>query len=223
MDISEKNHRMISNMICLAKKQEVSWTVLASFLDETSSTLAKSKQVIKILLKEMENICANTNSLAMDTLHVFNHQINSELEDNPNPNSDMDETLEPNNADYESGSLDASLIANKNEGEVKIDIKGKIQLVKELKDQLFTFGGDDAENKTSNASVDRSEGSFENVNRMKKLNHTNKDAKVYLTKKQKLLKCESLLQSKPKSLVDLVCTKCGNQFSRLDNWVLLKH
>ena len=66
----------------------------------------------------MENICANTNSSAMDTLNVFNHQINSELEDNPNPNSDMDETLEPNNADYESGSLDASLIANKNEGEV---------------------------------------------------------------------------------------------------------
>ena len=47
----ESNHRMmIKNMIRLAMKQEVSWTLLSSFLDDVSSTIEKSKQVIRILL-----------------------------------------------------------------------------------------------------------------------------------------------------------------------------
>ena len=60
LDVSQKSYIMISNMICLAKKKEISWTILSSLLDEMSSTLVKSKQVIKILLKELENLNLKT-------------------------------------------------------------------------------------------------------------------------------------------------------------------
>ena len=56
----ETNTKMISNMIRLAIKCEVSWAVLASLLDEMSSSLVKSKQVIRILLKEFQILCRNS-------------------------------------------------------------------------------------------------------------------------------------------------------------------
>ena len=59
----ESNHRMmIKNMIQLAMKQEVSWTMLSSFLDDVSSTIEKSKQVIRILLDEFENLSKYPNN-----------------------------------------------------------------------------------------------------------------------------------------------------------------
>ena len=57
---SEATNKMISNMISLALKKEVSWALLASFLNEMSSTIEKSKQVITILLNELENMNSNT-------------------------------------------------------------------------------------------------------------------------------------------------------------------
>ena len=49
-------------MIQLAMKQEVSWTMLSSFLDDASSTIEKSKQVIRILLDEFENLSKYPNN-----------------------------------------------------------------------------------------------------------------------------------------------------------------
>ena len=59
LDVSQKSYIMVSNLICLAMKKEISWSILSSLLDEMSSTLVKSKQVIKILLKELENLNVN--------------------------------------------------------------------------------------------------------------------------------------------------------------------
>ena len=61
LDVSQKSYIMVSNMISLALKKEISWSILSSLLDEMSSTLVKSKQVIKILLKELENLNLNAN------------------------------------------------------------------------------------------------------------------------------------------------------------------
>ena len=52
---SGKSSKTISNMIALAIKKKVSWTLLSSFLDEMSSTLDESKQIIRILLEELKN------------------------------------------------------------------------------------------------------------------------------------------------------------------------
>ena len=59
-NISEESKRTMIHLFGLAMKKEISWAILSSLLDEMSSTLVKSKQVIKILLKELENLNLNT-------------------------------------------------------------------------------------------------------------------------------------------------------------------
>ena len=56
------NSIKIKCLIDMALKGEISWTILASFLDEVSTTLLESKQVIKILLKNLENLTENMDS-----------------------------------------------------------------------------------------------------------------------------------------------------------------
>ena len=55
INVPKKSYIMVSHMISLAVKKEVSWSIVSLFLEEISSTLVKSKQVTKILLKELEN------------------------------------------------------------------------------------------------------------------------------------------------------------------------
>ena len=56
------NSIKIKCLIDMALKGEISWTILASFLDEVSTTLLESKQVIKILLENLENLTENMDS-----------------------------------------------------------------------------------------------------------------------------------------------------------------
>ena len=54
MEMTEGNSKMISNMIRLVFEREITWETLESILDDMSSTLAKSKQVIKLLIDELK-------------------------------------------------------------------------------------------------------------------------------------------------------------------------
>ena len=51
-DVSTK----IGCLIDMALKNEISWKMLESLLDQVTSTLEKSKEVIKILLKELRSL-----------------------------------------------------------------------------------------------------------------------------------------------------------------------
>ena len=48
--------KMISIMMNLVMKKELSWEMLASMLDEMSSSISNSKQIITILLQELKNL-----------------------------------------------------------------------------------------------------------------------------------------------------------------------
>ena len=77
-NVPTKIYIMVSHMLNLAVKKEVSWTIFALFLEEISSTLLKSKQVIKILLKEFENFTENNDK---PLRNFFNDENLSEHED----------------------------------------------------------------------------------------------------------------------------------------------
>ena len=55
-EISKNNatSRIETVMIVMALKNEISWKMLDSILEELTPTLDKSKQVIKMLLKELQ-------------------------------------------------------------------------------------------------------------------------------------------------------------------------
>ena len=64
-------------MISLAVKKEVSWSIVSLFLEEISSTLVKSKQVTKILLKELENYAERSDK---PVSNFFNNEDRSRIE-----------------------------------------------------------------------------------------------------------------------------------------------
>ena len=78
---SRTSDRTISNMVGLAMKKEVSWTLVALFLEEMTSNLLKSKQVIKILLKELENLSLNADK-SLNGTTLISEENQSEHEDN---------------------------------------------------------------------------------------------------------------------------------------------
>ena len=46
----------IETVIVMALKNEISWKMLDSLMEELTPTLEKSKQVIKVLLKEVQSL-----------------------------------------------------------------------------------------------------------------------------------------------------------------------
>ena len=48
------SYSRIETVIIMALKNEISWKMLVSFMEELTPTLEKSKQVMKILLKEVQ-------------------------------------------------------------------------------------------------------------------------------------------------------------------------
>ena len=177
----ESNSKMISNMIRLAMKCEVSWTVLESFLDEMSSSLVKSKQVIRILLKEFKILSKNSTKRSV----IKNKH---EVEDSKEYDSLIDEATKESEQekDPESDSItpecqneiensciqddkdtlsnlpkDDYFIACQSDNEVvgnrlySQDLKS-IELVEEFKDQLYTFIGNDVE------AYDKGETNYDN-------------------------------------------------------------
>ena len=119
---------LINRLIYLAMKQEVSWTVLASVLDEVSTTLVKSKQVIKILVKNLEGMIKITDSTAKEARKGT-------------------ETFDQYNSLNEVVFQDASLKNCDSED---------FRLVEQYKDQLYTFVGDNFEGKSGRDNWNKS-------------------------------------------------------------------
>ena len=122
---------LINRLICLAMKQEVSWTVLASFLYEVSPTIVKSKQIIRILLKIYENLTDNFDSTmkkARKDTAIFDESYLKRIEE-------------------EIALKDISLKNCDSEG---------FRLVEQYKDQLYTFVGDNFEGKSGTDNWNKS-------------------------------------------------------------------
>ena len=59
MENNEIPNQNIQGLIEMAIKEQLSWLTLASVLNELTPTITISKQIIKILLKELENSQSN--------------------------------------------------------------------------------------------------------------------------------------------------------------------
>ena len=91
-DAPEKSRKTITHLLSLAVKKEISWKILAPLINEMASSLDKSKEIIKILLIEFENLSLNTqnsltengttvNEAPVDNLVVCKTEESSEFED----------------------------------------------------------------------------------------------------------------------------------------------
>ena len=55
-EISDERTKIVSSMIKLVFKEDLSWEIFASMLDQMSSNVTNSKQIITILLQEMKDL-----------------------------------------------------------------------------------------------------------------------------------------------------------------------
>ena len=53
---NESNEKYYHSSLQLALRNEISWTLLGSLMDEMTPNLAKSKQVIRFLIEELEKM-----------------------------------------------------------------------------------------------------------------------------------------------------------------------
>ena len=143
LDVSQKSYIMVSNMIGLAMKKEISWAILSSLLDEMSSTLVKSKQVIKILLKELENLNLNTGKdlnegKQKDFSIVTNTNDELEIEENSvSEIEDINSEIEQNEQDTMQEEYNPETVNEEDEvfeEKSESDYKSNSQLVDEFKD-----------------------------------------------------------------------------------------
>ena len=80
-NVKEESRKTLIHLLSLAMKKEISWPILASLINEMASTHVKSKEIIKILLNEFENLDANSSndSAEDDILNSENQTIIEEI------------------------------------------------------------------------------------------------------------------------------------------------
>ena len=83
---SKGSRETVVHLVSLAIRKEISWTILAPLINEMASNLEKSKEIIKILLNELEHLSINTQSYLSEnevfyddsTVFINEHQSESE-------------------------------------------------------------------------------------------------------------------------------------------------
>ena len=184
----------IKCLIEMAIKSEMSWLALDPVIDKLTPTLEKSRQIVKILLKEFEthqsictlNIPNDGNYLLSEDINLINEDqsITDEEKMIHSSNSEefgiefteeklLSEDLIKNRSEEMNGSVseehyctnevkdesDADFSEADSEG-VEVfdenDVSKSIQLVEAFKGQLYTFVGDDSEEKCATNSYDES-------------------------------------------------------------------
>ena len=76
-DILEQGRKTIVHLLGLALKKEISWKFLVPLINEMASTLEKSKEVIKILLNELESLSTKNLSVESDISMIETLEGNS--------------------------------------------------------------------------------------------------------------------------------------------------
>ena len=84
-DVCDDRTKMISSMIRLVLKKDLSWDMLESMLYQMSSSLSNSKQIILILLKEMKSLheksgVSQNKGITMDQQNVYQDNDFNQIE-----------------------------------------------------------------------------------------------------------------------------------------------
>ena len=51
-----ESRKTVTHLLGLATKKEISWKILVPVIDELASTFEKSKEIIRVLLNELEHL-----------------------------------------------------------------------------------------------------------------------------------------------------------------------
>ena len=90
-EISKERTKIVSSMIKLVFKKDLSWENLATILDEMSSNLSNSKQIITILLQEMKDLHARIQGSQYEKITWDQHDISLDFETNA---TELEEDIE---------------------------------------------------------------------------------------------------------------------------------
>ena len=158
----------IEGVIIMALKNEISWKMLDFILEELTPTLNKSKQVIKMLLKELQALQSSIQKMkaGCDCQKIIESADNAK-DSEQKCNTEI-EIIEPecqpeieNKISQDDVPIDNSFTACESDNEVfgnRLQSKdlNDIELVEEFKDQLYTFIGNDVDkcNKRESHEVD---------------------------------------------------------------------
>ena len=159
MEATNDIRKVISNMVKLVMEREITWESLESILVDMSSTLAKSKQVIKVLIHELkvfDEKCLNgvvendINSIGIDALEAENivtkpYDCNEEVpivEHSDKPM--MEDFEEDNDCERKTFEIIENDISNDSEtDESNESLSGdNDKVVEELENEFYVFIGD---------------------------------------------------------------------------------
>ena len=222
---SGKSSKTISHMIGLAMKRKVSWTLLSSFLEEMSSTLDESKQIIRILLEELKN-----QNLSKEEYLIGGVKINSMNPTRENKPENKIFEFEKVEVISELEHCDDSLIESDNGQDDSFDENygNDDEIIEVFKNQLYTFVENDKESlerESSNRAFDQDEETHaevkEQVDSIQNHDNSNRNplkcetcGKIF-KKRMNLRKHEQIHTGLIKPFKCSKCTKCFKSINYL--------
>ena len=81
IDLQDETRKMVSRVIELVSKKELSWETLETVVEDVSSNQSNSKQVIKILLQELKTLQSKFDKLQNEAIsNNQNDDLNDEFD-----------------------------------------------------------------------------------------------------------------------------------------------
>ena len=232
MEATNDIRKVISNMVKLVMEREITWESLESILVDMSSTLAKSKQVIKVLIHELkvfDEKCLNgvvendTNSIGIDALEAENivtkpYDCNEEVPIVEHSDKPMMEDFEEDNdcerKTFEIIENDISNDSETDESNESLSADND-KVVEELENEFYVFIGDKNEAYSKREAHDINEPT-KKIQKSANAFECSICLKNFTTKRS--LKFHRRIHTGEKPFK---CKTCSKSFTRLD--ILKKH
>ena len=161
-----QNEAYFKYSIQMALQNKFSWTTLASMLDQMTPTVGQSKELVRVLLKELQNLQKKHQELITDKIHRNKNDEVENLGELENTNvQGFDENIQKDVGQINNHELPSL------ENEIE-DVEKKIEIDEEsFVDDTYDFVGSDWENDQT-ISVSNSESPTKNESKDKSTERT---------------------------------------------------
>ena len=226
-EISKERTKIVSSMIKLVFKEDLSWEIFATMLDQMSSSLSNSKQIITILLQEMKDLHERTLCSENEKITCDQQNISLDFETNT---TDLEEDIQEtqrNQSDLEGDIIEAVRNIETQSDDIEEDESVLLQSTSE-EEPLYTFVEikNDNENQDGNKDledqlneipeIDDQIDSVLQENSFQERIESDKDGNRSNTEtSKKVIKLKILPQPKKKNLQCNFCAKCFQSSSYL--------
>ena len=226
----------IETVIVMALKNEISWKMLDSLLEELTPTIEKSKQVIKILLNELQTLQLSFQKIkcnchkmikSADTSKDSEQECNTEVGIiEPECQLEIENNISRDDKYTTSDiPIDNSFTASKSDNEVfgnrlQSQDLNNIALVEEFKDQLYTFVGNYDEIDEANDDNQLTDLNEDQDKAQKQISKQNKRTQFQCTICQKSFQKLSNLKIHARvhtGEVPFECKTCKKRFKQIGN------